>query len=470
MNTSRLTRAPLALPVPTLLLTLALLAVAAPRLTAAVTASAAGVNSITLTWTAPGDDGVSGRAAQYDVRYSLSPITNATWASASQATGEPAPAAAGSAEIFTVTGLNSGTTYYFAVKTADEALNWSALSNVASGTTAVAGDASSPAAVTNLIVVAPTTTSLTLVWTAPGDDGAVGTASRYDIRYSTLPISNGVTWNMATQLVSEPSPSPAGAAETLTVAGLAEATTYYFALKTADEVPNWSTISNCPSGITAADAAPPAAVVDLRASSGDADSTIDVVWTATGDDGLLGTAAAYEVRYSRTAISESNWSAATLWPSVITPLASGLEQRVTLTGLQPGEVYYVALKAYDDAANVSPLSNVDTGVAKYGIASDVDPDETLPGGYVLDQNFPNPFNPTTSIRFSVPAAGRAELTVYNTAGQEVTRLVDGALAAGEHTVTWDGRDRTGYPVASGVYYYRLAAGDQQHTKKMVLLK
>lgn len=103
--------------------------------------------SVTLTWTAPGDDGNVGTAAVYDVRYSTSLITNANFNAAQQATGEPVPKAAGSTETFTVTGLQPNTAYYFAIKTADEAANWSGLSNVVNKTT---GDTVPPAAVADL--------------------------------------------------------------------------------------------------------------------------------------------------------------------------------------------------------------------------------------------------------------------------------------------------------------------------------
>jgi chitodextrinase len=103
--------------------------------------------SITLNWTAPGDDGSVGTATQYDIRYSTSTITDANWASATQATGEPAPKAAGAAETFAVTGLAASTKYYFVIKTADEASNWSALSNISSATTS---DTVPPAAIANL--------------------------------------------------------------------------------------------------------------------------------------------------------------------------------------------------------------------------------------------------------------------------------------------------------------------------------
>jgi hypothetical protein len=101
----------------------------------AANVSAQEYTSITLNWTAPGDDGDVGQATAYDVRYSTSPITEQNWDSATPVDGEPAPSPAGSAESFTVSGLQPSTTYYFAIKTSDEAGNWSGLSNVAMVTT-----------------------------------------------------------------------------------------------------------------------------------------------------------------------------------------------------------------------------------------------------------------------------------------------------------------------------------------------
>jgi hypothetical protein len=108
-------------------------------------------------------------------------------------------------------------------------------------------DITPPAAVTDLRVSGITTHSITLTWTAPGDDGNIGTASQYDVRYSTSPITE-TNWGSATQALGEPTPSVAGSTENFMVTGLSPGTTYYFALKTADEVPNWSELSNVASG------------------------------------------------------------------------------------------------------------------------------------------------------------------------------------------------------------------------------
>jgi hypothetical protein len=89
----------------------------------------------------------------------------------------------------------------------------------------------------------------------------------------------------------------------------------------------------------------------------------------------------------------------------------------------------------------------------------------------LEQNVPNPFNPTTTIRYEVRESGPVTLKIYNVAGQLVRTLVDGERAAGQvHEATWNGLNDGGRPVSSGVYFYKLVARDFTQTKKMVLLK
>jgi hypothetical protein len=92
-------------------------------------------------------------------------------------------------------------------------------------------------------------------------------------------------------------------------------------------------------------------------------------------------------------------------------------------------------------------------------------DEVLPGSFTLHQNFPNPFNPTTTIRYDLGQATQVTLEVYDALGRRVATLVDGFVAAGEYTATFSAKD-----LASGLYLYRLTAGDQVTMKKMVLLK
>lgn len=94
----------------------------------------------------------------------------------------------------------------------------------------------------------------------------------------------------------------------------------------------------------------------------------------------------------------------------------------------------------------------------------------IPTSYALDQNFPNPFNPTTTISYSLPEAGEVEVSVFNVLGQKVQILAEGHQEAGTYEVTWDGKDTNGEQVASGVYFYRSQVNDYSKTRKMVLLK
>ncbi|MBP7204946.1 MAG: T9SS type A sorting domain-containing protein [Candidatus Cloacimonetes bacterium] len=97
-----------------------------------------------------------------------------------------------------------------------------------------------------------------------------------------------------------------------------------------------------------------------------------------------------------------------------------------------------------------------------------DPVQTL--RFDLADNYPNPFNPSTTIGFNLPAASAARLDIFNLRGQRVCTLVDGELPAGTHSAVWNGQDSSGDPVSSGVYLYRLSNGTDVLTRKMMLMK
>jgi subtilisin family serine protease len=110
-------------------------------------------------------------------------------------------------------------------------------------------------------------------------------------------------------------------------------------------------------------------------------------------------------------------------------------------------------------------------VALNPVAAAIDePAASAPAVFSLAQNQPNPFNPTTAIAFTLPAAGEVSLRVLDVHGRLVRTLADGRHAAGEHVVSWDGCDERGRPVPSGVYLYRLAANGATTTRRMTLLK
>ncbi|MFL3006868.1 MAG: T9SS type A sorting domain-containing protein [Candidatus Neomarinimicrobiota bacterium] len=96
--------------------------------------------------------------------------------------------------------------------------------------------------------------------------------------------------------------------------------------------------------------------------------------------------------------------------------------------------------------------------------------EAIPAEYSLSQNYPNPFNPTTKIDFSLPRSDDVTVTIYNLMGQQIKVLMNSNLEYGYHTVTWNGLDQLGRPVASGVYFSELRTRNFRKTKKMLLLK
>ena len=110
--------------------------------------------------------------------------------------------------------------------------------------------------------------------------------------------------------------------------------------------------------------------------------------------------------------------------------------------------------------NVSPSTDVE----------DITDNSGLPKEFRLGQNYPNPFNPSTNIELSLPRAGHVEIDVFNILGRRVRKLLDRELPAGIERIVFDGRSDQGTMLASGVYFYRVTAGEFKDTKKMLLVK
>ena len=96
--------------------------------------------------------------------------------------------------------------------------------------------------------------------------------------------------------------------------------------------------------------------------------------------------------------------------------------------------------------------------------------EIYPQRFALEQNFPNPFNPSTTIRYELPEDGLVNVTIYDMMGRQVSTLVSSQQAAGYKSIQWNATNDFGKPVSAGVYLYKIQAGEFVQTKKMVLLK
>ena len=146
----------------------------------------------------------------------------------------------------TLSGLTPGSHNYY-VKCIDFSSNVMAFDHAV--LFSITPDLTPPAQITNLSISNCTSNSCALSWTTPGDDGNVGKSSKYDIRYSLTPI-NDLNWASATQMFGEPQPQSPGAIQNTTINGLIPGTKFYFGIKTADEAPNHSIISNVINGTT----------------------------------------------------------------------------------------------------------------------------------------------------------------------------------------------------------------------------
>lgn len=131
-----------------------------------------------------------------------------------------------------------------------------------------------------------------------------------------------------------------------------------------------------------------------------------------------------------------------------------------------GDVFYLYTK--------KPLTPNDvftfTADVKYGTPTIVPSSAAAPHEFALEQNFPNPFNPETTIKFSLAKRGRTSLTIYDAIGREVQQLFNEEISEGNYSVVWDGNNRFGQPAASGIYFYRLHSGSVASVKKMVLMR
>jgi hypothetical protein len=150
-------------------------------------------------------------------------------------------------------------------------------------------------------------------------------------------------------------------------------------------------------------------------------------------------------------------------------VAAGDSQAVTVT-FAPTTVghHNGSLKIATNVPLLDTLQVNVTGYADLGVG--INGEETLPKEFAVSPNYPNPFNPSTTIRYQLPQAAEVNLVIYNILGQQVRTLVNDRLEAGYHQAVWDGRNEAGVPAGSGVYLYIFQAGNFKQVQKMILMK
>jgi len=181
-------------------------------------------------------------------------------------------------------------------------------------------------------------------------------------------------------------------------------------------------------------------------------------WTATGDDGTIGRAARYDIRYSTFAIQGTDtvgwWNSATIVNTIgKVPPPPNMPDSVLVTSVTYGQRYYAMMRVADEVPNWSRFSNL----ARFDVVTGVE-DELVPAPPARVQAAPNPFSASAAIQFSIPTAGDTDVSAYDVAGRLVRRLHHGTLRAGAHALDGDGRDEAGRDVRSGIYFIRIRAG------------
>ena len=175
------------------------------------------------------------------------------------------------------------------------------------------------------------------------------------------------------------------------------------------------------------------------------------------------------ILYAGTGSSEKDIVYDTTNASVLIPYMAFLENTFEQIPMLSAATVRFSVKATDgiDTVNITGVDRM-VYVNRYDYLST--DDIVAPTDYALHDNYPNPFNPTTQIRFDMPIMGDVRLTIYNMIGQKVKEYQMNGLSAGYHTLTWNATNNLGDPVSAGIYFYQLQTKTFTKTKRMVLLK
>jgi hypothetical protein len=341
----------------------------------------------------------------------------------------------------TINGLSANTTYYWWVRSSDGVTN-SAWSDVGSFVTSQSiTQVDVPVLLYPTLGVTVSGTSVPLSWAYYGDT----TGIYYEVRYSLYPdmtLSTLMTRNDSTATVD-------------TLTGLSTGTTYYWQVRATNGTSNSAWSSTGQFSTWASSAAPlvvpmtgsPIADVIVKT-----ESPVLSWFLPTNSENL-----SYELQYSK----KGDFSDAI----TITDISTN---QYKIKNIESGKKYYWRVRSKDKNGNVSIYSAVASFVGEK--STDVEDKNIVPKKFEVSQNYPNPFNPSTVIKYALPKAEYVTIKIYNMLGQEIVTLLNAKMDAGTYKVTWNGTDNSGAKVATGSYIYRVVAGNNIVTKKMILLK
>jgi len=188
--------------------------------------------------------------------------------------------------------------------------------------------------------------------------------------------------------------------------------------------------------------------------------TVSLMWTTPGDDGKLGTATSYDLRYAHFVITESNFAAATKVAFVPKPSTPGSTQTCTVTGLAAG-TYYFAIRTVDEKGNWSKVSNLGfydgSSVTVEGAISEVS----------FSNPWPNPARGQTRFTLELPSIQDVRIEAFDALGRRVKTLLWGMQPAGTQELVFDLRDEFGRALRAGMYVIRAQVGRSQFIRRVI---
>ena len=192
-----------------------------------------------------------------------------------------------------------------------------------------------------------------------------------------------------------------------------------------------------------------------------APGSVLLVWTTPGDDGNVGVATRFDLRYSRNPITSSNFNNATRVNFVISPGAPGSMTQMLVNGLDPAGGYYFAIKTADERPNWSAISNI-----AYWDGSTTSVETSIPH-VELSQVWPNPARGSTQFSLKMSHEEDVRIEVFDVSGRRVRILEDGKLQGGSQSYVWNFRDDVGRRLERGVYLMRAKIGPTTFTRRIV---
>jgi hypothetical protein len=433
--------------------------------------------SAKLSWSAPGDDSLSGQAQLYEMRYSRAMVDNDTsdwWQNATQVAGLPEPSLPASTDSCVISGLHPESLYYFALVTYDELGNQSGFSNIAACTTAASSnfclyyDGSDYAKIP-FDSVLNTGEQITLeAWYYLQSDFGGGHATIIDkpapshdnpfYQYNLVPVvpEDNIP-DFYAQLAVNDQYNP------IEIQSVGQVDTWMHAALTYDGYTERLYLNGDPVG-------------EIPQEGTISSFDTDIKLGALGNlntwffKGYIDEISLWDVARTQDEIRETMnhslhgdeqgliayWNFNEGQGQIFHDLTSNNVDGYLGDSLQIDE---------RDPSWIESTAPIDT--ARVGI---VETPNRKPSKIEIGQSYPNPFNSSTRISFKLPGDTHVNLEIYDMLGRKVITLADGQFKAGEHRLTWNGRSGSGDQLSSGVYFYRLKTASFDQTRKLLMLK